>query len=148
MGAEGLRNPLARGFCKLRDRSAIPRILRRAFYRARDWFRLQVIAREYTQLALSFNAVRCEVGTINRKNYGKAFSLSQIHERAIGKIHGSIPIARHQTVHVLQFRIFDCTEDQCSGTDEPPGGLHLRARIANEVEQFGENSRRGLQGKA
>ena len=28
MSAEGLRNPLARGFCKLHDRSAIPRILR------------------------------------------------------------------------------------------------------------------------
>jgi hypothetical protein len=37
-------------------------------------------------------------------------------------------------MHVLQFRMFDCTEDQCSGTNEPPGGLHLRARIANQVE--------------
>jgi hypothetical protein len=37
-------------------------------------------------------------------------------------------------MHVLQFRMFDCTEDQCSGTYEPPSGLHLRARIANQVE--------------
>jgi hypothetical protein len=107
---------------------------------ARDWFRLRLIGREYPELALSFNAVRCEVCMINGKNCGKKFTLRQIHEGAIGKIHGSIPIAGHQTVHVPQFRIFDCTEDQCSGTDEPPGGLHLRARIANEVEQFGENS--------
>jgi hypothetical protein len=101
---------------------------------AQDWFRLRVIGREHPELALSFNAVRCKVCMINGKNYRKKFTLRQIHERAIGKIHGSIPIARHQTVHVLQFRMFDCTEDQCSGTDEPPGGLHLRARIANQVE--------------
>ena len=107
---------------------------------ARDWFRLQVIGREHPELALSFNAVRCEVRMINGKNYGKKFTFRQIHERAIGKIHGSIPIAGHQTVHILQFRIFDCTEHHCSRTDEPPGGLHLRACIANEVEQFCENS--------
>src|SRR5467141_3623875 len=100
---------------------------------AKDWFRLRVIGREHPELALSFNAVRCKVCMINGKNYRKKFTLRQIHERAIGKIHGSIPIARHQTVHVLQFRMFDCTDDQCSGTDEPPGGLHIRARIANEV---------------
>src|SRR2546427_9099200 len=100
----------------------------------RDWFRLRVIGREHPELALSFNAVRCEVRMINGKNYGKKYTFRQIHERAICKIHGSIPITRHQTVHVLQFRIFDYTEDQCSGTDEPPGGLHLSARIANEVE--------------
>ena len=95
---------------------------------------ITVIGREHPELALSFNAVRCKVCMINGKNYRKKFTLRQIHERAIGKIHGSIPIAQHQTVHVLQFRMFDCTEDQCSGTDEPPGGLHLRARIANQVE--------------
>ena len=101
---------------------------------AREWFGLRVIGREYPELTLSFNAVRCEVCMINGKNYGKKFTLRQIHKRAIGKIHGSIPVARHQTVHLLQLRIFDCTEDQCSGTDEPPGGLHLRARIADEME--------------
>jgi hypothetical protein len=97
-------------------------------------FRLRVIGREHPELALSFNAVRCKVCMINGKNYRKKFTLRQIHERAIGKIHGSIPIARHQTVHMLQFRMLDCTEDQCSGIDEPPGGLHLQARIANQVE--------------
>ena len=107
---------------------------------ARERFRLWVTGREYPELTLPFNAVRCEVCMINSKNYGKKFTLRKIHQRAIGKIHGAIPIARHQTVHMLQFRIFDCTEDQCSGTDEPPGGLHLRARFANEVEQFVENS--------
>src|SRR4030095_16311806 len=106
-------------------------------------FRLRVIGREHPELTLSFNAVRCEVCMINGKNYGKKFTLRQIHQSAIGKIHGSIPIARHQTAYMLQFRIFDCTEDQCSGTDEPPGGLHLRARIANEVEKLREN---GIQG--
>src|SRR4029434_1467383 len=101
---------------------------------AREWFRLRVIGREHPELTLSFNAVRCEVCMINGKNYGKKLTLRQIHQSAVGKIHGSIPIARHQPAYMLQFRIFDCTEDQCSGTDEPPGGLHLRARIANEVE--------------
>ena len=99
-----------------------------------NWLTLRLLDRKYPELALAFNAVRCEVCMINGKNYGNKFTLRQIHQRAIGKIHGSIPITRHQTVHVLQFRIFDGSEDQCSGTDEPPGGLHLRADIANEVE--------------
>jgi hypothetical protein len=91
-----------------------------------------VIGREYPELALSFNAVGRKICVINGKNYRKKFTPRQIHERAIGKIHGSIPITRHQTMHVLQFRMFDCTEDQCSRTYEPPGGLRLRARIANQ----------------
>lgn len=37
----------------------------------------------------------------------------------------SIPIAGHQTVHMLQFRIFEGTEHHCSRMDEPPAGLHL-----------------------
>jgi hypothetical protein len=91
---------------------------------------------EYPELELALDAVRCEVRVINGKNYGKRFSLRQTYECGVGKIHRSILTARHQAVHVQQFCIFDCTEDQRSGTEELPGGLLLRVR-ANEVEQFG-----------
>jgi hypothetical protein len=95
---------------------------------------LRVVGREHPELALSCNAVRCKICVINGKYCRKKFTPRQIHERAIGKIHGSIPIARHQTMHVLQFPMVDCTGDQCSGMNEPPGGLHLRACIANQEE--------------
>jgi len=68
---------------------------------ARERFRLWVTGREYPELTLPFNAVRCEVCMINGKNYGKKFTLRKVHQGAIGKIHGAIPIARHQTVHML-----------------------------------------------
>jgi hypothetical protein len=42
-----------------------------------------VIGREHPELALSFNAVRCKLCMVNGKNYGKKFTLRQIHERAI-----------------------------------------------------------------
>src|SRR5262245_49959301 len=93
-----------------------------------------VIGREYPELTLPFNAVRCEVCVINGKNYGKKFTLRQIHQRAIGKIHGSVRIARHETVDNLQSRICECTEHQCSRADEAPCGRPRRARIDNQVE--------------
>src|SRR6266851_6865669 len=113
-----------------------------------NWLTLRLLDRKYPELALAFNAVRCEVCVINGKNCGKGLSLRQIYECGIGKIHGSIPIAIHQAVHALQFCIFDCTEEHRPGTDELPCGLHLRARIANEMEQFREHSLGGQQWKA
>ena len=109
---------------------------------------LRLLDRKYPELALAFNAVSCEICVIHGKNRGKGLSLRQIYECGIGKIHGSIPIARHQAVHALQFCIFDCTEDQRSGEDELRGGFHLRVRIANKMEQFSEDSLGGQQGKS
>lgn len=54
------------------------------------------ISGEDTEMALTANAIGCEIRMIDRKNYGDGFAVRQVHQRGISEVHGPIPIARHQ----------------------------------------------------
>src|ERR1017187_5163389 len=64
--------------------------------RANSSAQLRSFPRKHPELTLPFDAISCEVLVIDRKNDGKRFALRQIHECGVGKIHGAVPIARHQ----------------------------------------------------
>ena len=50
-------------------------------------------------------------------------------------------------MHLGQFRLVDGPKGECPGTYEFPGSLHLRTGLSDEVEQLGQNSFGGQQGK-
>src|ERR1035441_1576988 len=69
-------------------------------------------------------------------------------QRGVGKIHRTVPVARHQSLQLGQIGVVDFAENDRSRTNELPRRLHLVARISYQVEDFSEYCLGGQQGQS
>lgn len=92
---------------------------------------------EDAEAAAAVDAVGFEVGAVHGEHRGKGLAFGEIDESRVGKIHGPVPIARHQRVDGGQLAVRYDREFQGTRADELPGAFPLVALVSDQVEQLG-----------
>jgi len=113
-----------------------PAVLRKATLLRRG---LRPLGGEYAEPPSALNPVCIEIRTIHSENRGQRFPFRQINEGGVGEVHRMIPVSRHQITYMRQLRILEGRQHDRPGTDQFPSCLHVRAAVANEMKQLGQD---------
>jgi 5-methyltetrahydropteroyltriglutamate--homocysteine methyltransferase len=89
------------------------------------------------------DAVRFEVGVVDRENRGQGLPVSKVDERGIGKVHRVVRVAPHEVLQSRQVRIVDGQHGDGPRSEEAPRGVDFPGSVADEVEQLRQDGRRG-----
>jgi len=97
----------------------------------------RTVKRQDFELAFAFDAVCGEVGVVDGQDGGDGLAFREVDKSGIGKVHWTVPVARHQRVDLGQLFVVDFSQNERSRADEFPGGFHFGLCLANEMEYFG-----------
>ena len=87
------------------------------------------------------DAIGLEVVVIDGKDRDQRLPSSQVDERRIGEVHGTVVILRHQGVECREIVVPDRRDRHRAGAKEPPRGGYLPSLVSDEMEQPGQDGR-------
>ena len=94
------------------------------------------------------NTVGLEIIVVDSADGGQRLSLSKMHQRCVGKVHGMVAVLVHEPIQGRQVGVGYRQNKNGPRANEPPRRFDIMGVIAEKMEEFGEDGRRCGQGQA
>ena len=105
-----------------------------AFWAAIDSLGRLAPCRTYSAVpesSAAVDSIRLEVPDIYGKDGGQRLPFGEVHQRRVRKIHGAIPMPRHQRMDLREFAVLHRKQQHGAGAQEFPRGFHFPAAVAH-----------------